>query len=748
MKNILSILGLLVIISNVSQAQTPAYKNAKLPIEKRLQDLLKRMTVEEKAGQLNQVNGGFFTGPAANDPGQQAKLNLVREGKMGSFINVSGAAETRAVQKIAVEESRLGIPLLFALDVIHGYRTVFPIPLAEACSWEPELAMKSAAIAAKEASAAGIHWTFAPNCDVSHDPRWGRVMEASGEDPYLSGLFGAARVQGFQGKQWDNQHIMACIKHYGVYGAVEAGREYNLVDVSRYLAHNLYLPPYREAINAGAATIMNSFNLFEGVPASGNYYLNTELLKKKWGFKGLVVSDWASFGEMIPHGYAADRKDAALKAILSGSQMDMESYVSIENLPALVKEGKVPMTLLDEAVSKVLMWKFNLGLFEDPYKYCNETREQQTMMTSEHRLIARESARKSIVLLKNESQTLPLAKATKRIAVVGRYANSKEDLFDFWIAKGNPQEAVTLLEGIRETMNSSAELSFASGYHQDNTTDDELIMEAIRSTRGAEQIIVSLGISGKQAGEDRSLADINLAAGQLRLVQELQKTGKPIIAVIHSGRPLVLTALEPLVDAIVQVWISGTEGGHAIADVLFGDYNPSAKTVISFPYAVGQIPVYYNHYNTGRPVGPGESGAWKTRYLDIPNQPLYPFGYGLSYTQFKYSELHTDKTNYLRQEPIVVTTTVENSGKIAGAEIVQLYLWDVTANQARPVKELKGFQKIDLKPGETKMIIFTLSQKELSYYNSEGNLVFEPGKFKIYVGRNSRDVLETTIEVK
>lgn len=747
MKNLLIVLTFMAAITVAGQAQTPVYKNPNLPVEQRIQDLLKRMTLEEKAGQLNQVNGGFFTGPAANDPGQKTKLDLVRKGKMGSFLNVTGAAETRAVQKIAVEESRLGIPLLFALDVIHGYRTVFPIPLAEACSWEPALAMKSAAIAAKEAAAAGVHWTFAPNCDVSHDPRWGRVMEASGEDPYLSGLFGAARVKGFQGAQWDDQHILACIKHYGVYGAVESGREYNQVDVSRYMAHNLYLPPYKAAVDAGAATIMNSFNVFEGIPASGNYYLNTEILKKKWGFKGLLVSDWASFSEMIAHGYAADRKDAALKAILSGSHMDMESYLSMEHLPALVNEKKVPLTLLDEAVSKVLWWKFKLGLFENPYKYCDENREQITMLSAEHRAAARESARKSIVLLKNERQVLPLAKSARRVAVIGRYANSKEDLFDFWIAKGNAAEAVTLLEGLRQAVGQNVDLSYSSGYRHDNSTDDELIMEAIRSTRGADQIILSLGISGKQAGEDRSLADINLPAGQLRLVQELQKTGKPLIAVIHSGRPLVLTALEPLVDAMVQVWIGGTEGGHAIADVLFGDYNPSAKTVISFPYAVGQIPVYYNHFNTGRPVAPGEVGAWKSRYLDIPNQPLYPFGYGLSYSRFKYDQIKTDKTQYQRHESITVSATIENTGALAGEEIVQLYIWDVTANQVRPVKELKGFKKILLKPGEKQIVNFTLTQKDLSYFNSEGNLIFEPGKFILYVGSNSRDVMQTSVEV-
>jgi beta-glucosidase len=746
MKYIFSVALLFAVSFLFAQPQTtnlPLYKNSKAAIESRVKDLLGRMTPEEKAGQLNQLNGGAFTGPSLNDAGQQAKMDQVQSGKVGSLLNVVGAADTRAIQEYAMK-SRLGIPLLFGYDVIHGYKTIFPIPLGEACSWDLKLMETSAAIAAKEASSAGIHWTFAPMCDVSNDPRWGRVMEGAGEDTYLGALASAARVKGFQGNLSDNTHVMACVKHFAVYGAVEAGREYNTVDVSRVQAYNKYLPPYKAAVDAGAASVMNSFNIFEGVPTSGNKFLVTDILKKKWGFKGFLVSDWNSFGEMITHGYAADEKDAALKAIQAGSMMDMESKVSGKYLPELLKEGKISMQQLDEAAGKILYYKFKLGLFDDPYKFSDEAREKATVFTLENRQLAREAGKRSVVLLKNNNQVLPLQTHTK-IALVGFYANSKPDLFDFWIGQGNAENAVSLYEGLKNRFSS---IGFSEGYKADNTTNDSLINAAVNSVADAEVIVVNIGISGKMAGEDRALAYPEIPAAQIELLKALKKTGKPLVALVSAARPLVLTQAEPFTDAMLQCWILGTEHGNAIADVLSGGYNPSAKTVMSFPYAVGQIPVYYNHFNTGRPKETDGKGNWFSRYRDIPREPLYPFGYGLSYTSFKYSNLMLDKNSMKRAGKITATVTVTNTGKYDGEEIVQLYIRDIAASVVRPVKELKGFQKIMINAGESKTISFTVTEKELSFFDADGNIKVEPGKFNLFVGASSDDVLETGFEFK
>lgn len=715
----------------------PLFKNAVAPLAARVKDLLSKMTIEEKAGQLNQLNGGVFTGPAANDAGQQAKLNMVKKGMVGSFLNVVGAKETRAAQEVAVKESRLGIPLLFAYDVIHGYKTIFPIPLAEACSWDLKGIEANSGVSAKEASSAGLHWTFAPMCDISTDPRWGRVMEGAGEDTYYGAQVAAARVKGLQGNLSDVNHIMACVKHFAVYGAVEAGREYNFVDVSRVQLWNKYLPPYKAAVDAGAATVMNSFNVFEGVPASGNKYLVTDILKKRWGFKGFVVSDWGSFGEMIAHGYATDNKDVAMKALNAGSMMDMETKAVIEYLPQLVKEGKVSMQLVDDAVSRILYYKFKLGLFEDPYRFSNEANEKATLMSAANLQQAREAAKHSIVLLKNNNNVLPLSSSTK-IAVIGFYANSKPDLFDFWIAQGNPNEATTILDGLKKKFINT---SFSDGYTADANTSDSLIAAAVKASENAEVIVVNLGISGKLAGEDRALAKPEIPAGQIELLKALQKTNKPIVALISSGRPLVLTQLQPLVNSIVQCWILGTTTGDAVADIVSGDYNPSAKTVMSFPYAIGQIPVYYNHFNTSRP-SPEDGSAWVSRYRDIPNAPLYPFGFGLSYTSFAYSNLTLSAVSITKNKKIIATVTVANTGKKDGEEVVQLYIRDITASIIRPVKELKAFEKISLKAGESKTVSFTLSPKDLSFFDADGKVIFEAGKFTVFVGGNSRDVIE------
>ena len=744
--------SLLFLFSGILVAQNiaktiPGYKNSKLSINVRIADLLTRMTIQEKAGQLNQLNGGVFTGPALNDAGQKGKVQMVRDGKIGSFLNVTGAKETRNIQEVAVKESRLGIPLLFAFDVIHGYKTVFPIPLAEACSWDLKQIEINSSIAAKESAAAGLHWTFAPMVDISTDPRWGRVMEGAGEDTYYGTLVAAARVKGLQGNLDDVLHILACVKHYAAYGAVEAGREYNHVDVSRVALWNKYLPTYKAAVDAGAATVMNSFNVVDGVPASANRYLIEDVLKKKWGFKGLIVSDWGSFGELINHGYADNEKDAALKSLKAGSMMDMESKVVIEHLPALVKEGKITMKHVDEAVSKVLYFKFKLGLFDDPYKFSDEAREKATLFSPENRAEALKAARGSIVLLKNDNQVLPLKSSTKKIALVGSFAKSKEDLFDFWVANGVANDAVSVYEGLTAKLGASA-VDYTAGYNLDNTTNDQLINQSVASANSADVIVVTVGISGKLAGEERSLANINIPEAQVQLLKALKKTGRPIVVLVNSGRPLVLTQIQDLSTAIVQCWILGTEGGNAIADMLTGVYNPSGKTVMSFPHAVGQIPVYYNHFNTNRPAPDSGDGAWKSRYRDIPNEPLYPFGYGLSFTKFDYSNLQLSGNEMKKDGTLKVNITIKNSGDYDGDEVVQLYIRDFVGSIVRPVKELKGFQRINLKVGESKIIQFTLTSKDLSFYDENGNTKLEAGKFGVFVGGNSKQTLNATFELK
>jgi len=742
MKSVISLFFL--VLSVYSQAQKLPYQNPKLSIDLRVKDLLSRMTVVEKAGQLNQLNGGAFTGPALKDEGQKAKMKLVEDGKMGSFLNVIGTKETRAIQEVAMK-SRLKIPLLFGLDVIHGYKTIFPIPLAEACSWNTAQIEINSSIAAKEAASAGIHWTFAPMCDISNDPRWGRVMEGAGEDPYLASVVSAARVKGLQGNLKGNESILSCVKHFAAYGAVEGGREYNTVDVSRVQLWNKYLPSYKGAIDAGAASVMNAFNVFEGVPASGNKYLVTDILKKKWGFKGFLVSDWGSFNEMINHGYAKDGKDAALKALQAGSMMDMESNSSYKYVPELIKEGKLTIAQLDEAVGRILYYKFKLGLFEDPFYFCNERKEIQNQFTEEHRNIARQAAVQSIVMLKNNEGLLPL-KSDARITLVGHYADSKEDMFDFWVAQGKTDDAVSILEGFNERFGNN--VTFAKGYLPNNTTTETLTSEAVQKSINADIIVVNIGISGKMAGEDRALAYPEIPQGQIELLKELRKLGKPIVALVSSGRPLVLTEAEKYVDAILQIWILGTESGHAVADVISGDQSPTAKTVMSFPYAIGQIPVYYNHFNTNRPAPSDPGGDWYSRYRDIPNDPLYPFGYGLTYTSFGYSDLKLSKNTMLKSDTLTVKVTLSNKSERAGEEIVQLYIRDHVASIIRPVKELKAYQRIQMLPADVQEVTFKISAKDLSFFDANGNTVLEPGKFSIFVGGNSKDVVEATFELK
>lgn len=738
------VLGAFLLISITGNAQTKLpYQNASLPTDQRVKDLLSRMTVQEKAGQLNQLSGGAFTGPAANDVGQNEKSKAVKNGRVGSLLNVVGVADTKAIQEVALQ-SRLKIPLLFGYDVIHGYKTIFPIPLAEACSWNLPGIQKNASIAAKEASAAGIHWTFAPMCDVSTDPRWGRIMEGAGEDPYLTGVISAARVKGLQGNLSDNEHVMSCVKHFAAYGAVEAGKEYNQVDVSRPLLWNKYLPSYKAAVDAGAATVMNAFNVVDGIPASANKFLVTDVLKKKWGFKGFLVSDWASFKEEITHGYAEDEKDAALKSFQAGSMMDMQSSVSEKFLPELVKEGKITIQQIDEVVGRILSQKFKLGLFDNPYKFCDTTNEKNKIFTPENRAIAKQAAEEAILLLKNTNSVLPLSK-DKKIALIGLYANSKADMFDFWVGQGNSNDAVSVYEGLKSKMSN---LTFCNGYNPDNSTSENLIDEAIKNASQADVVVVNIGISGKMAGEDRALSNPTISKGQIELLTALQKTGKPIVALVSSGRPLILSEAEPLTDALVQCWILGTEHGNAIASMLLGEYNPSAKTVVSFPYAVGQIPIYYNHFNTGRPTETDGFGNWFSRYRDVQSEPLYPFGYGLSYTDYTYGEVKLSASEIKKTDQLICKITVSNSGKMDGEEVVQLYIRDYAASIIRPVLELKAFEKIKLKAGETKEVSFTLTKKELSFYDAEGNSIIEAGKFSVFIGPNSRDLKKADFQLK
>ncbi len=719
----------------------PMYKNPNLSISERIADLLNRMTIEEKAGQLNQINAGTLTGPTTKEEKNVEKAQMIRDGKIGSFLNLTGAKNTYEIQKIAVEETRLGIPLLFALDVIHGYKTIFPIPLAEACSWDMEGIENNQQVAAAEASSAGIHWTFAPMCDISNDPRWGRVMEGAGEDPFLGGLIAAARVRGFQGDLTDGNHIMACVKHFAGYGAVESGREYNHVDISRFALWNKYLPPYKAGIDAGAATVMNAFNVFEGVPVTANSYLVTDVLKNKWGFKGFTISDWNSFVEMIYHGYAADKKDALYKSISAGSMMEMQSGTTIKYLPELVKSGAISMKQVDDAVCRILYYKFKLGLFDQPYRYCDEKREKNELFSILNRAITQKSAENSIVLLKNENNILPL-KSTTKVALIGYYAKSKVDMFDFWAAKGDCQRAISMYEGLNAEF---PNLVYSDGYKADATTTDSLINQALEAAKNADVLLVNIGLSGRLSGEDCSLANIKIPMGQQELLKALKKTGKPIVALISSGRPLVLTQIQDFTNAILQCWVLGSETGSAVADIVTGVVNPSAKTVISFPCDEGQIPVYYNYFNTGRPHSVEPGGAWFSRYRDIPNKPLYPFGYGLSYTQYTYSNLAVNRTTFSEADSVTVTVNVKNTGKFDGQEIVQLYIQDPVASLIRPVKELKGFQKISLKIGEEKVVKFKITANDLGFYTKEGNWIVEPGEFKIMVGANSENVSSQTI---
>ena len=719
-----------------SQAQNlPAGKAGKT-IDQRVDSVLKLMTLEEKAGQMNQYNGPWAaTGPLTND---DKLIDQIKEGKVGSMLNTTGAVRTRDLQQLALQ-SRLKIPLLFGQDVVHGYRTIFPIPLAEAASWNLEAMERSARIAAIEASAAGVHWTFAPMVDISRDPRWGRVMEGAGEDPFLGSLIAKARVKGFQGEGFGNTDaVMACAKHFAAYGAAIGGRDYNSVDMSLRQLWETYLPPFKAAAEAGAATFMNSFNDLNGIPATGNGYLQREILKGKWNFKGFVVSDWGSVGEMINHGFVKDNKEAAMSAANAGSDMDMESRAYIQNLPQLVKEGKVKLTVVDDAVRRILKKKFEMGLFDDPFKYSSEEREKQQWNNADHLKAERDMAKKSIVLLKNDRQTLPISKQTKTIALIGPFIKAKSDNLGFWSYDWPDDSAriVSVWDGVKSKVGTDTKMLYAKGCNI-NDTSTAGFAEAIEMAKQADVIVMNVGEARDMSGEAKSKSSIRLPGVQEDLIKAMQATGKPVVVMINAGRPLIFNWVADNVPAILYTWWLGTEAGNAIADVLFGDYNPSAKLPMTFPLTEGQIPIYYNYYNTGRPATSDSDRFYRSAYIDLSLYPKYAFGHGLSYTSFSYSDITLNNSTIKSTEKMIAKITLTNAGNFDGEETVQLYIRDLFGSVVRPVKELKGFQKVFLKKGESKEVMFTLTVDDLRFYSDKLQYIYEPGDFKLFIGGSS-----------
>nr|WP_315200526.1 beta-glucosidase BglX [uncultured Flavobacterium sp.] len=743
-------------------AQKLSHLDKTKPIEERVDLLMKQMTLEEKVGQMNQYNGFWeVTGPAPKGGTAELKYEHLRKGLVGSMLTVRGVKNVRAVQKIAVEETRLGIPLIIGFDVIHGYKTLSPIPLAESASWDLEAIKKSAAIAADEASASGINWTFGPNVDVANDARWGRVMEGAGEDPYLGSKIATARVKGFQGETIADlakvNTIAACAKHFAAYGYVEAGLEYNIVDISNSKLYNSVLPPFKATVDAGVRTFMNSFNTLNGVPATGNVFLQRDILKGKWKFDGFVISDYASIREMIAHGYAKDEEDAALKGVVAGSDMDMESYLYVAKLVGLVKEGKVKEALVDDAVRRILRVKFELGLFDDPYRYCDEKREKEVIGSKANNDGVLDMAKKSIVLLKNDKNLLPLKKSGQKIALIGALANDKTSPLGSWRIASDDNTAVSVLEGMQQykdnklTFEKGGELTVGKISFLDevvfNTTDRSGFEAAKKAAKEADVVVMVLGEHGFQSGEGRSRTDLNLPGVQQELLEEVYKVNPNIVLVLNNGRPLSIPWAAEHVPAIVEAWHLGTQTGNAVAQVLYGDYNPSGKLPMSFPRNVGQVPIYYNKYSTGRPTNTDKNVFW-SHYTDVEKTPQFSFGFGLSYTTFDYKNLKLNKTAFAKGEPVQVTVEVTNSGNYDGKEVVQLYIHDDYASIIRPVKELKGFELVNLKKGETKTVSFTLTDKELGFYDNDGNYLVEPGTFKIMVGGSSDKGLESGFELK
>ena len=722
-------------------------------IDNNVEALLDKMTLAEKIGQMNQYNGFWdATGPVPEEGDSKKKYDDMRNGLVGSVLNVSGFEHVRELQEVAVNETRLGIPLIFGLDVIHGHKTLFPIPLAEAASWDLASIENAARIAAIEASAQGINWTFAPMVDISYDARWGRVAEGAGEDPYLGQKIAVARVQGFQGDDLAAvDTIAACAKHFAAYGFAEAGRDYNSVDMSLSTLYNTILPPFKAAVAADVKTVMNAFNTLNGVPASGSGFLQREILKGQWGFDGFVVSDWASIQEMTAHGFTRDDKHAAEVAANAGSDMDMEGHVYGRYLEGLVSEGKVDEALIDDAVRRILKVKYELGLFDDPFRYSNESREKRLLEHSSHKQAAFEMAQRSIVLLKNHANLLPLAKKQKNIAIIGPLANDKNSPLGTWRLAAEDNSAVSLLEGIK---GSGVEFKYAEGVKfvigketfadsiVANETDTSGFEAAKKLAAESEVVIMLLGEHGYQSGEGRSRTQLGLPGLQQTLLEEIYAVNSNIILLVASGRPLVLDWADKHIPAIVQTWQLGSESGNAIASVIFGDYNPSAKLPMSFPRSVGQVPIHYRVLSTGRPT-PKDVVFW-SHYEDEENDPLYAFGHGLSYTSFEYSKL---KVTAKGKNSVEVSVKLKNTGKRAGEEVVQLYIRDRVASTVRPIKELKGFKKVKLGAGKSKTLTFTLTDQELGFYTAQGDFIVEPGAFDIMVGGNSREGVNGSFEI-
>ncbi|MCW3785855.1 beta-glucosidase BglX [Plebeiibacterium sediminum] len=722
--------------------------------EKKVEELLSKMTLDEKIGQLNQYTSSWeMTGPVPEGKDQQDQLEMIKSGLVGSMLNVTGAEATRKAQTLAVENSRLGIPMIFGYDVVHGYKTMLPIPLAAASSWNPEVARQSCEVAAREAAASGIHWTFAPMIDIARDARWGRVMEGAGEDPYLGSIMAAAQVKGFQGDSLNSINtVAACAKHFAAYGFAEAGRDYNTVEITEHTLRNTVLPPFKAAVDAGVSTIMNSFNIIGGIPSTSNHHLLRDILKGEWQFDGFVISDWNSIGEIRNHGVASTKKEAAYLAINAGTDMDMEGDCYVFNLKQLVEEGKVSEATIDDAVRRVLKIKYELGLFDDPYKYCNEENEK-VQLSQEHLDIARDLARKSVVLLKNNNQILPLQKDQQKIGVIGALANDKDSPLGSWRAQAVTGSAVSLLEGINNVVKNKGMVKYAQGPEfvtntpkfteelQFNESDLSGIKEAVKLAKKVDVVVMALGENCFQAGEGRSQTNIEIKGVQQQLFDAIYAVNKNIVVVLMNGRPVVLNNIAQQAQAIVETWHLGSEAGNAIADVLFGDYNPSGKLPVSFPRSVGQCPIYYNQFSTGRSANTDNNVFW-SHYTDEAKTPLYPFGYGLSYTSFEYSNIELSSNELFSEGSIEVSATISNTGKFAGKETVQLYVQDLFGSIARPIKELKGFQQIELTPGESKKVTFKISKQDLTYYTAQGKWDVEPGDFKVWIGTNSQEGLE------
>ncbi|WP_295116994.1 beta-glucosidase BglX [uncultured Chitinophaga sp.] len=725
-----------------------------------LNSLIAKMTLDEKVGQLNLLTSFMDqTGPFMKDD----YVSDIEKGRCGAIFNAYTPQFTRKLQDMAMK-TRLKIPLLFGYDVIHGHKTIFPIPLGEACTWDLALMEKSARIAAVEASADGLHWTYSPMADIARDPRWGRVAEGVGEDTWLGVQVAKAKVKGYQGTDLSAANtILACVKHFALYGAAEAGRDYNTVDMSRIRMLETYLPPYKAAIDAGAATVMTSFNEIDGVPATGNKWLLTDLLRKQWGFKGFVVTDYTSINEMINHGVVKDEYEAGGLALRAGVDMDMQGSVFAGHIAGLLKDKKITQKEIDQAVYRVLEAKYNLGLFKNPYLYCDTVRAQRDIMNEEHLQVAKDIAVRSIVLLKNEGDVLPLRKQGS-IALIGPLADSKRDMIGNWSAAGDWQKAVTLLDGLKAKSGGSVKISYAPGAYvtgdtamlrkllnyrklepADTANAAQMQAEAVALARSADVVIMALGESQGMTGEAASRTDIGIPANQKALLKAVLATGKPVVLVLTNGRPMTLEWEDANVPAILETWFLGTQAGHAIADVLFGDYNPAGKLTMTFPRNEGQIPIYYNSKHTGRPIDP--NNKYSSKYLDAPNTPLYPFGYGLSYTQFSYSNLRVSRAQMAANGSLEVSVTVTNTGKYDGEEVVQLYVQDLVGSVTRPVKELKGFKKIFLPKGANQIVSFRIAAADLKFYNSDLKFINEPGACKVFVGSNSRDVQEADFEL-